>query len=98
MESTGIGLYSSASRSLRKGFSGSCSDKLPFMHRFAYVLNFPLLGLRERSATQALTSDHKYLRICDLCKELGIVVCARILQRSGSGKLRPTLVWCLCAR
>src|SRR5271157_4478395 len=31
-------------------------------------------------------------------QELGIVVWARILQRSGSGKPRPTLVWCLCAR
>ena len=30
---------------------------------------------------------------CDLCKELGIIVCRRILQRNGSGKLRPTLVW-----
>src|SRR5271165_6107531 len=28
-------------------------------------------------------------------QELGIVVWARILQRSGSGKPRPTLVWCL---
>jgi hypothetical protein len=77
-----------------------------------------------------LASDHKYLRICDLCKELGIAclhahiaaererklaitntfgfvtcarnwasrACTRILQRSGSGKPRPTLVWCLCAR
>src|SRR5271166_3937302 len=47
---------------------------------------------------RGLTSAHKCLRICDLCKELGIVVWARILQRSGSGKPRPTLVWCLCAR
>ena len=45
-----------------------------------------------------LASVHKYLRICDLCKELGIVVYARILQRSGPGKPRPTLVWCLRAR
>jgi len=50
------------------------------------------------SINQKLASDHKYLRIRDLCKEPGIVVCARILQRSGSGKPRPTLVWCLCAR
>jgi len=34
----------------------------------------------------------------ELCKELGIVVPARILQRSGSGKPRPTLVRCLRAR
>ena len=27
-----------------------------------------------------LASDHKYLRICELCKELGIVACGRILQ------------------
>jgi hypothetical protein len=45
-----------------------------------------------------LASVHKCLRIRDLCKELGIFACARILQRSGSGKPRPTLVWCLCAR
>ena len=32
-----------------------------------------------------LASVHKYLRICELCKELGIVVRARIFQRSGSG-------------
>jgi hypothetical protein len=48
--------------------------------------------------TPALASVHKCLRICDLCKELGIFVSTRILQRSGSGKLRPTPVWCLCAR
>ena len=45
-----------------------------------------------------LASVHKCLRICDLCKEMGIFVSTRILQRSGSGKLRPTPVWCLCAR
>src|SRR5271169_6444689 len=28
-------------------------------------------------------------------QELGILVCTRILQWSGSGKPRPTLVWCL---
>ena len=47
---------------------------------------------------QRLASVHKCLRICDLCKELGIFLYTRILQRSGSGKPRPTLVWCLCAR
>src|SRR5271169_1121518 len=47
---------------------------------------------------EPLASVHKCLRICDLCKELGIFVYTRILQRSGSGKPRPTLVWCLCAR
>ena len=51
-----------------------------------------------RLVHELLASVHKYLRICDLCKELGIVVYARILQRSGSGKPRPTLVWCLRAR
>jgi hypothetical protein len=45
-----------------------------------------------------LASVHKCLRIRDLCKELAIIVSTRILQRSGSGKLRPTLVWCLRAR
>jgi hypothetical protein len=50
------------------------------------------------SAALVLASVHKCLRICDLCKELGIFVSTRILQRSGSGKLRATPVWCLCAR
>jgi len=55
-------------------------------------------ALDTAQANLVLASDHKCLRICDLCKELGIFVYTRILQRSGSGKPRPTLVWCLCAR
>ena len=39
-----------------------------------------------------LASDHKYLRIRDLCKELGIVVCARILERERQAKTDAGLV------
>src|ERR1700751_3176529 len=62
------------------------------------LMRFDPEQYRVHESAAGLASDHKYLRICDLCKELVIVVCARILQRSGSGKPRPTLVWCLCAR
>jgi len=65
----------------------------PFGGLSVLIEFFERIGLVEQ-----LASDHKCLRICDLCKELGIFVCTRILQRSGSGKPRPTLVWCLCAR
>jgi hypothetical protein len=41
------------------------------------------------------TSAHNYLRICHLCQELGISVARCIIAAGRSGKLRPTLVWCL---
>ena len=44
----------------------------------------------------ALASVHKYLRICDLCKELGIFISTRILQRSGSGKKADACLVPLC--
>ena len=61
-------------------------------------VDLEIRGFSRHTDYCGLASDHKYLRICDLCKELVIVVPTRILHRSGSGKPRPTLVWCLCAR
>ena len=52
---------------------------------------FALLGL--------LASVHKSLRLCDLCKELGFDCSdAHTVCEGWFGKLRPTLVWCSCAR
>jgi hypothetical protein len=43
-----------------------------------------------------LASDHKILRLCDLCKELGFDSSgAHTVSEGWFGKLRPTLVWCL---
>jgi hypothetical protein len=46
-----------------------------------------------------LASVHKSLRLCDLCKELGFDCSdAHTVCEGWFGKLRPTLVWCSCAR
>src|SRR4029077_10145678 len=48
---------------------------------------------------EALASVHKSLRLCDLCKELGFDCSdAHTVREGWFGKLRPTLVWCSCAR
>ena len=67
---------------------------------FAQTIFYSMLGSLRQGILldRTLASVHKYLRICDLCKELGNFVYTRTLQWSGSGKPRPTLVWCLCAR
>jgi len=55
-------------------------------------------------ATGAQVSVEHLLAFTNTCgfvtcaRNLEIIVSTRILQRSGSGKPRPTLVWCLRAR
>jgi hypothetical protein len=52
-----------------------------------------------RALKAFLASVHKSLRLCDLCKELGFDCSdAHTVCEGWFGKLRPTLVWCSCAR
>jgi hypothetical protein len=39
-----------------------------------------VLSVELKAQNQKSVSDHKYLRISDLCKELGIVVCAPLFR------------------
>ena len=44
-----------------------------------------------RRASRKLTSDHKYLRICDLCQELGITaaLCIIAVEQARQAKTDP---------
>ena len=75
--------------------AGEHADSRPYDKPVVQSPVRPILG-RRIPQSWLLASDHKILRLCDLCKELGFDSSgAHTVSEGWFGKLRPTLVWCL---